>query len=191
MPHLCACLGSHQDQTALATAPHTHPHTLHPTQTLPHPPPSVLCTPAPRRAYPYPFLNKLPEPQGLLATIAAALLLFAGAFRVGKALSVRVCQLQAVLGLRPRRTHGSSRGSSGAAKGSGGRAARRSSSDASRSDPGASDSAGSSRSSSRSGGTGGSGAMLPDWPHMASCAQTCAAHAIAVVRRGGSRISCA
>ena len=40
--------------------------------------------------YPYPFLRNLRQPHGFVGTLAAGLTLFAGAFRVGKALNRRV-----------------------------------------------------------------------------------------------------
>lgn len=40
--------------------------------------------------YPYPFLRNLKQPHGFIGTAAAGLLLFAGAFRVGKAINRRV-----------------------------------------------------------------------------------------------------
>lgn len=44
----------------------------------------------PRRHYPYPFLRNLKQPHGFIGTATAGLLLFAGAFRVGKAINRRV-----------------------------------------------------------------------------------------------------
>jgi hypothetical protein len=40
--------------------------------------------------YPYPFLRNLRQPHGFIGTVAVALLLFAGAFRVGQAINRRV-----------------------------------------------------------------------------------------------------
>jgi hypothetical protein len=40
--------------------------------------------------YPYPFLRNLKQPHGFIGTVTVALLLFAGAFRVGQAINRRV-----------------------------------------------------------------------------------------------------
>lgn len=40
--------------------------------------------------YPYPFMRNLKQPHGFIGTVATGMLLFAGAFRVGKAINRRV-----------------------------------------------------------------------------------------------------